>query len=31
VMAAHSTAALALRGQRLDMRDGRAVPARGVA
>ena len=31
VMAAHSTAALSLRGQRLDMRDGRAVPARGVA
>ncbi len=31
VMAAHSTAALALRGQRLDMRDGRALPARGVA
>jgi ATP-binding cassette subfamily C protein CydD len=44
VMAAHSAAALALRGpqhgpplggplrgQRLDMRDGRAVPARGVA
>jgi len=31
VMAAHSTAALALRGQRLDIREGRAVPARGVA
>jgi ATP-binding cassette subfamily C protein CydD len=31
VMAAHSTAAQALRGQRLDLRDGRAVQARGVA
>jgi ATP-binding cassette subfamily C protein CydD len=31
VMAAHSTAALSLRGQRLDMREGRALPARGVA
>jgi ATP-binding cassette, subfamily C, bacterial CydD len=31
VMAAHSTAALNLRGQRLDLRDGRAAPARGVA
>jgi len=31
VMAAHSTAAQSLRGQRLDLRDGRIVPARGVA
>ena len=31
VMAAHSTAAQALRGQRLDIRDGRAAQARGVA
>jgi ATP-binding cassette subfamily C protein CydD len=31
VMAAHSAAALSLRGLRVDMRDGRAVPARGVA
>jgi ATP-binding cassette subfamily C protein CydD len=31
VMATHSTAAQSLRGQRLDIRDGRAVPARGVA
>ena len=31
VMATHSTAAQALRGQRLDIRDGRVVPAKGVA
>ncbi len=31
VMAAHSAAALSLRGLRIDMRDGRAVPVRGVA
>jgi ATP-binding cassette, subfamily C, bacterial CydD len=31
VMAAHSTAAQSVRGQRVDIRDGRAVRARGVA
>jgi ATP-binding cassette subfamily C protein CydD len=31
VMATHSAAAQALRGLRIDMRDGRAVPSRGVA
>jgi ATP-binding cassette subfamily C protein CydD len=31
VMATHSAAAQALRGLRIDMREGRAVPSRGVA